>query len=74
MFGQKIWITLLIGGERASRPPAQHLLPFTTTYLCGKGFSSWTVLKIKYRNALDGAEDDSRFYVSELNERSTNER
>lgn len=39
-----------------------HLLPFTTTHLCEKGFLSLAYFKNKYRNRLD-VEDVLRLYL-----------
>ncbi|MBN3280652.1 F200A protein, partial [Polyodon spathula] len=37
--------------------PAEGLLPFTTTYMCELGFSTWTRLKTKERNLLNSTPD-----------------
>lgn len=69
LYGQKALITFWIAVEKEypvlSSMAVQYLLPFTTTYLCEKGFSSLTVLKTKFRNRLD-VEDDLRLYLSKL--------
>jgi hypothetical protein len=41
------------------------LLPFSTTYLCKKAFSSYTNLKTKYTNRLN-SQSDLRLYLSSV--------
>ncbi|XP_067126358.1 zinc finger BED domain-containing protein 5-like [Centruroides vittatus] len=48
-----------------SKKAIEDLLPFCTTYLCEKGFSTYTYLKDKYRNRLN-AEPDLRLKLSDI--------
>uniref|UniRef100_A0A8C3HDY0 Uncharacterized protein n=1 Tax=Chrysemys picta bellii TaxID=8478 RepID=A0A8C3HDY0_CHRPI len=57
------WLSLRNEYPLLAEKAAAVLLPFSTTYLCEKVFSSYAHLKTKYRNRLD-AEPDLRLYLS----------
>uniref|UniRef100_A0A674JCF8 HAT C-terminal dimerisation domain-containing protein n=1 Tax=Terrapene triunguis TaxID=2587831 RepID=A0A674JCF8_9SAUR len=57
------WLSLRNEYPLLAEKAAAVLLPFSTTYLCEKAFSSYAHLKTKYRNRLD-AEPDLRLYLS----------
>ncbi|CAM5094066.1 unnamed protein product [Natator depressus] len=57
------WLSLRNKYPLLAEKAAAVLLPFSTTYLCEKAFSSYAHLKTKYRNRLD-AEPDLRLYLS----------
>jgi hypothetical protein len=59
------WLNLrkeypLLAGKATAK-----FLPFSTTYLCEKAFSSYANLKIKHRNKFN-AEPDLRLFLSSL--------
>lgn len=47
------WIQQRTESPALSDKAVRFLLPFKTTYLCEKGFSSLTFIKTKYRTRLD---------------------
>ncbi|CAM4384752.1 unnamed protein product [Lepidochelys kempii] len=57
------WLSLRNECPLLAEIAAAVLLPFSTTYLCEKAFSSYAHLKTKYRNRLD-AEPDLKLYLS----------
>ncbi|CAM4544720.1 unnamed protein product [Lepidochelys kempii] len=56
------WLSLRNKYPLLAEKAATVLLPFSTTYLCEKAFSSYAHLKTKYRNRLD-AEPDLRLFI-----------
>lgn len=59
------WLSVINEYPVLSKKAIKILLPFCTTYLCEKGFSTYTYLKNKYRNRLN-AEPDLRLKLSEI--------
>ena len=59
MSGTKFWIKSLQSYPVVSEIALRMILPFPTTYLCETSFSSFSVIKSKYRSRLV-AEDDLR--------------
>lgn len=59
------WLSIKNEYPVLSKKAIEVLLPFCTTYLCEKGFSTYTYLKDKYRNRLN-AEPDLRLKLSDI--------
>lgn len=59
------WIKVKEEYPEISKIALKELMPFTTTYLCERSFSSLTFLKNKYRNRLC-VESDLRLKISTI--------
>ena len=61
----RLWVSTLPSKPVLAKETLKALLPFATMYLCEQGFSTLTVVKTKYRNALQPA-DDMRCALTQL--------
>ena len=66
---EEFWLSVAAEYPGLSKAAIDILIPFGSTYLCEKTFSSLTFIKNKYRSRLIRVEDDLRVAVSSLTPR-----
>ena len=62
------WVQCLEGYPLLAKRALEQLVPFATTYLCERAFSSMVAIKSKYRNKLD-IKSDMRVALSSTSPR-----